>query len=169
VTNYDYLSISLLILAIGVNSALVWLQKTRQIYQRFGKRAHGVHGSLISVFWGAFIISEFVDNSSTWRLPHAYPIAGLTLMAGALLLFGLALQQIGWDALSNGNFFGKPMRKLGGVYRYIREPIYWSYAVWFAGIGLVTSLKAFFIYTLISIIGLVGVESWVERPIVTRK
>jgi protein-S-isoprenylcysteine O-methyltransferase Ste14 len=85
-------------------------------------------------------------------------------MVGALVLFGLALQQIGWSALGNGNFFGRPLRKLAGIYKYIHEPIYWSYAIWFAGIGLVTSLKSFFVFSLVSIIGLVGVESWVERP-----
>jgi hypothetical protein len=163
-TSYDYLSISLLLLAIAMNSALVYLQKTRQIYRRFGAHAYGVHGSFITLFWGVFIISEFVDNKSTWRLAQGYPLIGFAVMVGALVLFGLALQQIGWSALGNGNFFGRPLRKLAGIYKYIHEPIYWSYAIWFAGIGLVTSLKSFFVFSLVSIIGLVGVESWVERP-----
>jgi hypothetical protein len=165
VTGYDYLSISLLILAITANSTLVYLQKTRHLYQRFGNRAHGIHGSILSVFWGAFIVSEFVNNHSAWRLAHSYPIIGLMLMASAIVLFGLAIQQIGWGALSNGNFFGQPMRKLGGVYDYVHEPIYWSYVIWFSGIGIVTSLKSFFVFSVISIVGLVGLESFIERPI----
>ena len=161
---YDYLSIALLMLAITANTLLIYLHKTRQIFERFGSYAYTVHGTIISVFWGAFIISEFADSRSSWRLMHSYPVLGYAIMASALILFGLAIQQIGWNALSNGYFFGRPLRKLGGVYLYIREPIYWSYTIWFAGIGLVTSLKSFFVYSLISIIGLVGIESWVERP-----
>jgi protein-S-isoprenylcysteine O-methyltransferase Ste14 len=53
---------------------------------------------------------------------------------------------------------------LKGIYSFIREPIYWSYTIWFAGIGLVTSLKVFFVFSAISIIGLIGFESWIERP-----
>lgn len=163
-TSYDFASILLLILAIATNSTLVYLQKTRNVYKRFGQRAYGMHGILISLLWGVFIISEFVNNRSTWRFSHGYPTFGFAVMAAALALFGLAIQQIGWTALGNGYFFGKPLRKLGGVYKYVPEPIYWSYAIWFAGIGFVTSLKVFFVFTIISIVGLVGIESWVERP-----
>lgn len=163
-TPYDYSSIGLLVLTIAVNSTLVYFQKTRNIYQRFGPHAYTVHVWTITIFWGAFIISEFLNNRSTWRLMHSYPLIGYTVMGAALVLFFLAIKQIGWSALGNGNFFGSPHRRLGGIYNYIREPIYWSYTIWFAGIGLVTSLKSFFVFSIISIIGLVGVESWAERP-----
>ena len=116
------------------------------------------------IFWALFIGSGFLVNRSSWRLGLDYRLAGGLVMIIALVLFCLALQQIGWPALSNGNFFGQPIRKLGGVYRYIREPIYWSYTIWFAGIGLLTSQKAFFIISLVNLIGLVGIEAWAERP-----
>lgn len=163
-SSYDFLAIGLLVLAIGVNSGLVYLQKTRGLYDRFGPSAYRVHGAILTVFWGSFIGSEFLVSRSSWRLGLHYPLAGGLVMIMALALFCLALQQIGWPALSNGNFFGQPIRKLGGVYRYIREPIYWSYTIWFAGIGLVTGQKAFFVISLVSLIGLVGIEAWVERP-----
>ncbi len=164
ISKYDYIAIAALVLAILANSAAVYLQKTRDIFKRFGSSAFTVHSLLISIPWGFFILTEFLANKSSWRLDHTYPEIGYVIMAIALALFIAAIQQIGVNALGNGYFFGRPYRKLGGIYRYVPEPIYWSYTIWFAGIGLVTSLKVFFIFSIISIIGLVGFESWIERP-----
>ena len=163
-TIYDWVSIVMLLLTIAVNSASVYLQKTRRIYDKFGSRGYAVHTGLISFVWGAFIITEFLANRSTWRFSHAHPLPGLVIMAVALALFIAALQQVGSNALSNGNFFGRPLRKLGGVYRYVREPMYMSYAVWFLGLCLLTSMKVFLVYSAITLVGLVGFESYIERP-----
>ena len=151
-------------MTISINSGAVYLQKTRHIYDRFGNNGYTAHVILVSAVWGTFIATEFLTSRSTWRFSHAYPVAGLVVMGIALALFVSAMREIGSHALSNGNFFGQPIKQLGGIYRYIREPIYWSYAVWFLGLCLLTSQKVFLAYAVISIIGLVGFESWVERP-----
>ncbi|MGH7240555.1 MAG: methyltransferase [Candidatus Saccharimonadales bacterium] len=164
-TIYDTLAMALLIITITVNSSLAYLQKTRHIYRRFGKKSLRLHGTIISVFWGLFIASEFLSSRSTWRFDRNYPLSGFGLMAIAVVMFGLAIKQIGFPALANGNLLSEPSnKKLKGIYRYIREPIYWSYSIWFAGIGLASSLKVFIVLSLIGVIGLVGVESWAERP-----
>ena len=123
-----------------------------------------MHSIIISIFWGAFIATEFLANQSTWRTALAYPVLGWSIMAVALTIFILALRQIGYRALANGNFFEQPVRTLGGIYKIIPEPIYASYSLWYAGIGLITSLKVFFVLAIISLIGLIGLEAWVERP-----
>ncbi len=163
-TKYDLISILALIATIAINSGLVYLQKTRQIYLRWGKNAYLVHSVVITAVWGGFIATEFLANATTWRFSHTSPAVGLSIMVVALAIFVAALTQIGGNALANGNFFHYPIRKLGGVYRYIKEPIYWSYAAWFFGLALLTGMKVFLVYVIITIIGLVWFESWVERP-----
>jgi protein-S-isoprenylcysteine O-methyltransferase Ste14 len=163
-TKYDLISILALMATIAINSALVYLQKTRQLYRRFGHQAYFVHSVVITLVWGGFIVTEFLANASTWRFNHTYPAIGLPIMAAALTLFVAALTQIGGNALANGNFFHYPIRKLGGIYLYIKEPIYWSYAAWFFGLAFLTGMKVFLAYVVITIVGLVLFESWVERP-----
>ncbi len=162
-TFYDFLSAGALILAIGVNTITIYLQKTRGLYDRFGKNAGRVHGIIISIFWGLFIISEFLISNSSWRIAESYAVVGALVMSLALVIFIAAIKQIGFQALGNGNFFGSPTRKLKGVYNYIPEPIYVSYTVWFLGIGLITAQKGFFVLAILSIVGLIGVESRVEQ------
>jgi len=163
-TKFDYFAIAALVLAIGINSLTVYLHKKYRVYDRFGHNALTVHSTLISIFWGGFIATEFLASKSTWRTALAYPVLGWLIMAVALTIFILALRQIGYRALANGNFFGQPLRALGGIYKMVPEPIYVSYSLWYAGIGLVTSLKVFFVLAIVSLIGLVGLEAWVERP-----
>jgi protein-S-isoprenylcysteine O-methyltransferase Ste14 len=157
-TKYDLISILALLATIIINSGLVYLQKTREIYRRFGRRAYLVHS----------IVTEFLANATTWRFSHTYPMVGLPIMAVALVVFVAALSQIGGNALANGNFFHYPVRRLGGIYKYIKEPIYWSYAAWFFGLAFVTGMKVFLVYVVITIVGLVWFESWVERPTSTK-
>ena len=161
---YDYIAIGAFIFTILFNSGTVYLQKSRNIYQIFGSKAFTVHSILISIPWGFFIFTEFLANRSNWRLDHSYPVLGISIMAVALAMFIAAIWQIGSGALGNGYFFGRPLRDLQGIYRYIKEPIYWSYTIWFFGLAFLTSLKVFFVYMVISVIGLVWFESWVERP-----
>jgi len=165
-TIYDQVAIFLLMLTIIVNCLTVYFQKTRRIYDRFGRHSLTVHSIIVSIFWGLFIISEFVTSKSDWRLENSYPVIGYSIMAIALTIFVLAVREIGYKALSNGNFFGQPIRQLRGIYKYVPEPIYISYSLWFLGIGLVSSLKVFFVFTVISLIGLVLIESRFERPLV---
>lgn len=163
-TIYDKVAIALLLITIFVNCVTVYLQKTRRIYDRFGRHALTVHSIIVSIFWGLFIISEFVASKSDWRLDNTFPVIGYGIMFVALAIFILAIREIGYKALSNGNFFGQPTKQLKGVYKYVPEPIYVSYTLWFVGIGFASSLKVFFVFAVISLIGLVVVESRVERP-----
>ena len=161
---YDALTISLLVVAIGANSLSVYVQKRYGYYTKFGDKAYTIHSVVILVAWGIFIVSEFVAALSSWRLESTYPLIGYGIMITALTIFILALRQIGIHGLGNGNFFGKPVRKLGGIYKIIPEPIYVSYSLWFLGIGFATSLKVFFVLAFASFVGLVLVEARVERP-----
>lgn len=159
---YDCLAIGLLVLAIGVNSVSVYLQKSRHIYKRFGSNALKVHSAIISFFWLLFIGSEFLVSRSSWS-QTAYPILGLTIMAVALIIFVAAFRQVGLQGLGNGNFFGHATRRLKGIYRFMPEPMYLSYVIWFMGLGMLTGQKAFFLIALVAFVGLFFVEAQIER------
>lgn len=162
-TSYDYLAYLLLIAAIGVNSMSVYAQRRWKVYDRFGKNALTVHSVIIGLFWALFIGSEFLLSQSSWRLDEPNRLIGLTVMGVALSLFVAAMRQIGAGGLGNSNFFGGGIKKLRGVYLYLYDPIYWSYSLWFLGLAYVTGQKGFFVITIISVIGLIGIESRVER------
>ncbi len=164
-TKYDYLACLALVLAILINSLSVYLQRSRQLYKRFGHAGYAVHTTLISLAWGLFLVTEFLASRTTWRTAHSYPVAGLAIVILAVFLFLAAIKEIGTSALSNGNFFGRPVRKLAGIYRYIASPIYWSYAVCFLGLAALTGMKVFLVSTVLAVVGLVGFESWIERPV----
>ncbi len=161
---YDILAIAFLIIAIGTNSCSVYLQKRYRYYDKFGRNGYAIHSVVISIAWGSFVLTEFLAANSSWRLDNAYPVLGYAIMLVALVIFILAFKQIGIHGLGNGNFFGRPLRRLGGIYKNIPEPIYVSYSLWFLGIAFVSYLKVFFLLTIVGFIGLIFIEARVERP-----
>lgn len=161
---FDYFAITSLSLAIIVNTLTVYLHRTRGIYQRFGKRAWLTHQIIISGFWILPIFGGFGLRYSQFELPVTYASLGIAIMLFALGLFVSAVAEIGTQGLANGNFFGKPLRKLGGIYKVINDPIYLSYAIWYVGLALATGRLTFFIMAGICVIGLMGVESRIEQP-----
>jgi len=159
---YDAFALVALIFAIGVNTLAVYLQKRKRIYDRFGKHALLIHSVVISFFWGVFVLSEFLLMRSDW-ITVAYPLAGVATMLLGLMVFCAALRQIGSGALGNSNFFGGEIKRLSGIYRYVNEPIYTSYVIWFLGLGLVTGRIGFYVIAAVAAIGLYGIESKVEE------
>jgi len=140
------------------------MQKRYKYYDKFGKDGYAIHSVVVSVAWGLFVVTEFLAARSTWRLDSSYPVLGYATMLVALVIFVLALKQIGIHGLGNGNFFGKPLQQLGGIYNYLPEPIYISYCLWFLGIAFASSLKVFFVLALVGFIGLIFIEARIERP-----
>lgn len=159
---YDYFAIAALTLAIIVNTLTVYLQRTRDIYKRFGKRAWMVHQIILTLFWGLAVLAGFGLGGSNFSIDRTFPLVGFSIMMGAVLLFAAALKQVGSQGLGNGNFFGKPVKKLGGVYKLINDPMYFSYFFWYLGLALTTGKITFFIMAGIVVVGLIGVESRLE-------
>lgn len=158
----DYMAAIALVKAIGVNSLLVYLQKTRHIYKPL-KHGWRVHKIVISFFWGLFIASCFRIPMSDWRFEESYELFGGFCIILAGIVFTLAIREIGVQALTNGNFFGKPKRKLGGIYRILPETIYISYVIGLLGLGLITAQIGFFVLAILAAIGLIGIESRIEN------
>ncbi|GAC1387419.1 MAG: hypothetical protein NVS1B7_1220 [Candidatus Saccharimonadales bacterium] len=161
---WDYCALIALPAAIAVNAISVYLQKSRNFYtKKFADHAWLVHRIIISIFWGLAVLAGFGLAYSPWKYSKTNVPLGALLMTVAVVLFVLAIKQIGSQALGNGNFFGQKLRNLGGIYRYLKNPIYLSYAVWYVGLTFVTQKKTFLLMALIVIIGL-RVETYVEQP-----
>jgi len=159
---YDYLAIGTLVLAILVNTLTVYSHRRWGIYARFGQRAWAVHQLVLTMFWGLAVAAGFLLQRSEFVLERQYPVFGGLIMIAAIVLFAAAIKQIGAQGLGNGNFFGQPVRKLRGVYLWMENPIYISYVMWYAGLMAATAHITFGIMSLISVIGLLGIESKIE-------
>jgi protein-S-isoprenylcysteine O-methyltransferase Ste14 len=160
---YTFWAIFTLVLAISVNSSLVYVQKKHNLLTRkFGKHALNVHSLMLTIVWGIFIIVANQLTKSDWRLDSSYTIVGTAIIAISVIIFVLALWQIGTDGLINANFFGATTKKLKGIYNYLPEPIYASYVLLLFGIGLQTSIKGYFLLSILALVGLYGVEARVE-------
>lgn len=151
-----------LLLAVAVNSCSVYLQKQRRIYDKF---RHGllVHGLIILPFWLAF---GFLASTlgSNYRLPTIpLPALGYVLTAAAICMFVTAVYSLGPGSLVNSNFFKATAFTKKGIYKFLRNPIYDSYWLFFLALGFITSNAAFFIIAGLSFIGLNVIESRIER------
>lgn len=90
-------------------------------------------------------------------------ILGVVLVATAIVLFIAAIKTIGSGALVNSNFL-KPQQKVtGGVYRYFKNPIYDSYALFFLGFGLIYSNWGYIVLSALVWLLLICIESRVEK------
>ncbi len=159
---YLMLTITAFILAITVNSTSVYLQKQWGIYKRF-KHGMYVHGLVITPAWVLFILLlSGLNRHYTINIPHT-GVAGPLLVLVAIVLFVAAISKIGSQALLNGNFFKKVKIVNTGVYRYVKNPIYDSYALLFTGLGLTLHNGSFLIIAATSLLGLNVVESKIEQ------
>lgn len=160
---YEVLSILLLILAIGSNTALVYLQKNHSIYSRFGRHGLTAHRFLLTVFWGLFLASLLLLTNSSWQVNSSLSYIGWGLLLVAVAIFIISLKQIGYGGLINANFFGGETKKLRGIYNVMNDPIYVSYSLALMAAGFISGLVIFFILSAIAAIGLFGFESKVEE------
>lgn len=146
-----------------INSVLVWLQKTRHIYSRFGKHALSVHSLVLTLVWGLFVASLWLLPSSSLRSTGLrIPFIGLILLAAGVLLFTTAYRQIGSGGFNNANFFGGPTKQLNGIYRYCNDPMYVSYSLLLLSGAFMTGIVTYVLLSVIAAIGLLGFESRAE-------
>lgn len=159
---YLIVTISAFILAITVNSTSVYLQKHRGIYTRC-KHGMYVHGLVITPAWILFVLLlSGLNRHNTVNIPHT-GVAGPFFVFIAILLFVAAISKIGTQALLNGNFFQKVEIVNTGMYRYVKNPIYDSYALLFIGLGLTLHNGSFLIIAAVSLLGLNCIESKIEQ------
>ncbi len=159
---YLLLTITAFILAITVNSTSVFLQKQHGIYKRF-KYGMYVHGLVITPAWALFILLlSGLNRRYIVTIPHTGVVGPLLVLVSSVL-FVAAVSKVGTQALLNGNFFKKVEFINTGVYRYVKNPIYDSYALLFIGLGLTLHNGSFLIIAIVNLIGLNVVESKIEQ------
>ncbi len=162
-TIFDAIPATLLILAIAVNSTSVYLQKTRNIYKRFGSNALKVHTGIITSVWVAFVLSTALIFRSSWRFAQSYPGIGTLMIAIGLYIFISAYKQIGNDGLINANFFGAKQKDLKGIYTKLQHPMYVAYVFWLVGMATFTGRAGFMLLSVIAAFGLLVVEARIEK------
>lgn len=150
-------------LAIGINSGSVFAQKHFKFYTRWRNNGWLLHSLLILPFWTIFIYLLLNLNNHYILRIQAIPAIGYVFFALAVLMFGLAIREIGWQSLLNGNWFGRGKISHGGIFNLLKNPIYDSYLLAFVGTALTSGNMAYFVIALESYIGLNIIESQVEQ------
>ena len=161
--SYFVLTSIIFVLAITVNSLSVFLQKQHSVYDKFH---HGwmLHSLIILPFWLLFTILVSQLNRH-YIVSFDLPVStwfGYGLIMMGTVMFTFAVREVGSQALVNGNFFGKGKIVNSGIYRFLKNPIYDSYVLFFLGLGFSLSNAAFFFFAVMSYIGLNIIESRVE-------
>lgn len=91
------------------------------------------------------------------------PIIGYAFIALAILMFGLAIREIGWSSLFNSNWFGREKISHSRIFKLLENPIYDSYILIFIGAALAGGNAAYFVIALQSYVGLNIIEGKVEK------
>ncbi|WP_407684860.1 methyltransferase [Mycobacterium sp. HUMS_1102779] len=146
-----------------MNSASVFAQKRFRIYNRWQKNGWLVHGLVILPFWIIAIYRVLRLNSHYLLRFPAMPVVGYTFFALATLIFALAIREIGWPSLLNGNWFGRGKISHARIFNLLRNPIYDSYVLVFIGAALNSGNAAYFVIALQSYVGLNIIESRIEK------
>lgn len=162
--NLDYFLLTCMVLAIavGINSTSVYAQKRFRFYDRH-KNGWLWHSLTILPAWVVFVYLLINVNSHYELRFDSLPTIGYVLYTLAILFFGLAMHKIGWKSLLNGNWFGRGKVARSGIFKYLKNPIYDSYFLAFAGAAFASSNAAYFIIALESYIGLNVIQSRVEQ------
>lgn len=151
-----------LLLAVAINSCSVYMQRHRHIYDKF---RHGLllHALIILPFW--LLLGFFLSTlDQHYKLETvSLPILGYLLVILAASIFLAAIYVLGPGSLINSNFFKAGCATEKGIYKYLKNPIYDSYWLFFLAVGFITSNAAFFIIAGLSFIGLNIIESGIER------
>lgn len=109
------------------------------------------------VFWSPSGVVWFVaEGALFWGLSAAYAIAW-ALLGKAMLDSGIALQSglLGWTALARGVAPRYPDMPTGGLYRYMRHPIYVSFTLtlWTTPVWTPDQLAVASVFTLYCLVG----------------
>ncbi|KAA8957721.1 MAG: hypothetical protein F6Q13_16130 [Mycobacterium sp.] len=160
---YFLLTCVIFALAIGINTGSVFAQKRFGFYNRWHKNGWLLHSLVILPFWTiAIYLLLNLDSHYLLYFP-AMPLTGYTFLALATLVFGLAIREIGWPSLLNGNWFGRGTISHARIFMLLENPIYDSYILAFVGAALTGGNAAYFLIALQSYIGLNIIESRVEK------
>lgn len=160
---YLLLTCVMFALAIGVNSGSVFAQKRFEFYSRWRNNGWLLHSLVILPFWTIFIYLLINLNSHYLLRFQAAPVIGYIFYGLAALLFWLAIREIGWQSLLNGNWFGRGKISHLGIFNILENPIYDSYLLAFIGAALVDGNAAYFVIGLESYIGLNVIEGRIEQ------
>jgi protein-S-isoprenylcysteine O-methyltransferase Ste14 len=160
---YLLLTCVMFALAIGINSGSVFAQKHFKLYDRWRNNGWLLHSLVILPFWTISIYLLLNLNSHYLLRFQPAPVIGYVFFALATLLFGLAIREIGWQSLLNGNWFGRGKISHGGIFKFLKNPIYDSYLLAFIGAALAGGNTAYFVIALESYIGLNIIERQVEQ------
>jgi protein-S-isoprenylcysteine O-methyltransferase Ste14 len=160
---YLLLTCVMFALAIGINSGSVFAQKRVGLYNRWRNNGWLLHSLVILPFWTIFIYLLINLNSHYLLRFQAVPAIGYVFFGLATLLFSLAIHEIGWQSLLNGNWFGRGKISHAGTFKFLKNPIYDSYLLAFIGAALAGGNTAYFVIALESYIGLNIIERKVEQ------
>ncbi|MDI3313380.1 MAG: methyltransferase [Mycobacterium sp.] len=160
---YLLLTCAMFALAIGINSGSVFAQRHLRFYNRWHNNSWLLHSLAILPFWAFFIYLVMNLNRHYLLRFQSMPVIGYVFFGLAILLFGLAIREIGWQSLFNGNWFDRGRISHTSVFKFLKNPIYDSYLLAFVGAGLVSGNMAYFVIALESYIGLNIIETKVEQ------
>ncbi len=160
---YLLLTCVMFALAIGINSGSVFAQKRFQFYNRWPNNGWLLHSLVILPLWTIFTYLLINLNRNYLLRFQPVPVGGYLSYALATLLFGLAIREIGWQSLLNGNWFGRGKISHASIFKFLKNPIYDSYLLAFIGAALTGGNTAYFVIALESYIGLNIIERQVER------
>lgn len=156
-------TIVLLILAATVNSASVYAQKRFNYYNRFGKNGFFVHSLVISPIWLLFLYCSARIPLNTFIESNELKFLGILGIIISLLVFTIAIRQLGSQALANGIFFGKSKLTHSGIYQYLSDPIYDSYVLTAISVGIITGNANYFPIAAVLWL-MLKIESFIESP-----
>lgn len=147
--------------AIGINSGSVYAQKHHKFYDQW-RNGWALHSVIILPAWIAFIYL-LVNLNNQYKIQFdSVPAVGYALLILAAILLVLAIREIGWQSLSNGNWFGRGKISRGSIFKFLKDPIYDSYFLAFTSGAFTSGNAAYFILAAESYIGLNLIESHVE-------
>jgi len=158
-------------IAAGVNTLSVHLEKTRSwLGRRWGKHAWKMHLAIITPGWVlAPLVGIRLSTEVQWELPHwtnGWAQAGgiLLCIAGTGLVLD-TVRRLGFTNTLNGREFGqgKPAIVTSGGFRFLSNPIYTGFALWWGAVSLLSGNAVFFVMAGTSFLALNCCEARVEN------
>jgi protein-S-isoprenylcysteine O-methyltransferase Ste14 len=153
--------------ATAVNTASVAVQQRCRLLTRcFGPRGWYVHLALTIPAWLGFLgLLPRLSRAVRWPLPARLRPFGALLLAGSALLWLLAYRELGGARTGNGPWFGHGSAEpvSGGVFRILRNPMYDSYALAFAGAAFYRCNAVYLLLAAESVALFQGLEAHVEN------